>query len=257
MGFIWFYLRKGCACFPDKATSGTTTPRLPTALEGVYGDRFPPPSLPVRPAFVLGASRLSYSSLDGVLFDKTQTTLIRFPFGRLGDYTIPDSVTRIEYSAFMGCGGLTSVTIPDSVTSIGRAAFIGCRSLTSVTIPDSVTSIGDRAFSGCSSLTSVTIPDSVTSVGASAFRDCESLERIVFEGDAAEVGEAAFRDLSSNAKIFINPEAKGFGSRFEGLPVEFLPKEVEISTVSTGAARSHSQSKRSRTPPTGSIQPVT
>ena len=190
MGFIWFHLRKGCACFPDKATSGTTTPRLPTALEGVYGDRFPPPSLPVRPAFVLGASRLSYSSLDGVLFDKTQTTLIRFPFGRLGDYTIPDSVTRIEYSAFMGCGGLTSVTIPDSVTS----------------------------------------------VGASAFRDCESLERIVFEGDAAEVGEAAFRDLSSNAKIFINPEAKGFGSRFEGLPVEFLPKEVEISTVSTGVA---------------------
>ncbi len=167
MGFIWFHLRKGCACFPDKATSGTTTPRLPTALEGVYGDRFPPPSLPVRPAFVLGASRLSYSSLDGVLFDKTQTTLIRFPFGRLGDYTIPDSVT---------------------------------------------------------------------SVGASAFRDCESLERIVFEGDAAEVGEAAFRDLSSNAKIFINPEAKGFGSRFEGLPVEFLPKEVEISTVSTGVA---------------------
>ena len=82
----------------------------------------------------------------------------------------------------------------------------------------------------------MTITDSVTSVGASAFRDCESLERIVFEGDAAEVGEAAFRDLSSNAKIFINPEAKGFGSRFEGLPVEFLPKEVEISTVSKGVA---------------------
>ena len=99
---------------------------------------------------MLGASRLSYSSLDGVLFDKSQTTLIRFPFGRLGDYTISDSVT---------------------------------------------------------------------SVGASAFRDCESLERIVFEGDAAEVGEDAFRDLSSNAKIFIHPEAKGFGSRFKGLPV--------------------------------------
>ena len=92
------------------------------------------------------------------------------------------------------------------------------------------------AFRGGRSLTSVTIPDSVNSIGLEGFRGFENLERIVFEGDAAEVGEAAFRDLSSNAKIFIHQEAKGFGSRFEGLPVEFLPKEVEISTVSKGVA---------------------
>ena len=46
-----------------------------------------------------------------------------------------------------------AITIPDSVTSIGNSAFLGCSGLTSITIPDSVTSIGDRAFYGCSGLT--------------------------------------------------------------------------------------------------------
>ncbi|MBQ9115414.1 MAG: leucine-rich repeat protein, partial [Clostridia bacterium] len=41
---------------------------------------------------------------------------------------IPNSVTVIEGSAFLGCGALTSVTIPSSVTSIG-GAFEECSSL--------------------------------------------------------------------------------------------------------------------------------
>ncbi|MBR4881759.1 MAG: leucine-rich repeat domain-containing protein, partial [Clostridia bacterium] len=85
------------------------------------------------------------------------------------DLIIPDSVTSIGDSAFVGYKSLTSVTIGNSVTSIGDYAFEGCTALESVTIPDSVTSIGDNAFCDCTSLTSVTIPDSVTYIGAGAF----------------------------------------------------------------------------------------
>lgn len=45
--------------------------------------------------------------------------------------------------------------IPNNVTSISSSAFIGCRKLTSVTIPDSVTSIGINAFYKCFSLVEV------------------------------------------------------------------------------------------------------
>ena len=87
-----------------------------------------------------------YSSLDGVLFDKSQTTLIFCPAAKGGSFIIPNSVINIEDSAFSGCSSLTSVTIPNSATNIGNAAFSQCISLTNVTIGNSVITIGDYAF---------------------------------------------------------------------------------------------------------------
>ena len=58
--------------------------------------------------------------------------LYSFAPAGLTEYTIPDSVTTIEYATFDDCSSLTSVTIPDSVTTIGTQAFRGCSSLTSV-----------------------------------------------------------------------------------------------------------------------------
>jgi hypothetical protein len=37
----------------------------------------------------------SYSSVNGILFDKNQTTLVQYPDGLIGSYTIPNSVTSI------------------------------------------------------------------------------------------------------------------------------------------------------------------
>ena len=125
----------------------------------------------------------SYSSVNGVLFNKEKTELIRYPEGKTDtSYAIPNSVTRIGSSAFYDCSSLTSITIPNSVTSIGDDAFYDCSSLTSITIPDSVTSIGWDTFSGCSSLTSITIPNSVTSIGYYAFRNCSSLKDVYYSG---------------------------------------------------------------------------
>ena len=101
----------------------------------------------------VNTDNLNYSSVDGVLFNKLQTSLILYPAGKEDDsYTIPDSVESIWNGAFSECSSLTSVTIPDSVTSIGVYAFHDCTSLTSITIPDSIESIGEGAFEGCTSL---------------------------------------------------------------------------------------------------------
>jgi hypothetical protein len=97
-----------------------------------------------------------YSSVDGVVFNKTKDTLILYPQGKQGAYVIPNSVTSIGPLAFAEHMGLTSVTIPNSVKSIEVAAFSACTSLTSVTIPNSVTSIQREAFFHCIHLTSVT-----------------------------------------------------------------------------------------------------
>lgn len=88
----------------------------------------------------------NYSSIDGVLFNKDRTSLIRCPVSKKGDYTIPSSVTTINYRAFLGCNDLNSVIIPSSVIKIYDGAFENCKSLKSVLIPSNVTYIGDRAF---------------------------------------------------------------------------------------------------------------
>lgn len=110
------------------------------------------------------SSNPSFCSESGVLFNKDKTTLIYWPRGKTGSYTIPDGVTAIGDYAFYYCSGLTSVTIPSSVTSIGENAFQHCTGLTSITIPNSVTSIVNLAFWDCDSLTIVYIPSGVNFV---------------------------------------------------------------------------------------------
>ncbi len=125
------------------------------------------------------ATNPSFSSIKGVLYDKSQTKLIQCPAGKLGSVDIPSGVTSIGESAFEFCVGLTSIVIPSSVTHIGEGAFAGCEGLTSIAIPSSVTSIGDYAFVLCDRLTKVDIPSSVTSIGLDAFGNCGSLRDIM------------------------------------------------------------------------------
>jgi len=117
-----------------------------------------------------------YSSLDGVLYNKDQTILIKYPEGRSEEeFIIPNSVTSIGNYAFFGASSLESIVIPDSVTSIGEGAFYDASSLEKIVIPESATSIGDYAFFGASSLTSIVIPKSVISIGNYAFSDINEL----------------------------------------------------------------------------------
>ena len=122
--------------------------------------------------FSVSEDNAYFSAQEGLLFDKTRTTLLAAP-GVEGEYRVPEGVTSIGDGAFAYCN-LTSVMIPKGVITIGDYAFADCN-LTSVTLPEGVTSIGDWAFESCFSLTSVTIPSSVTSIGAATFSGCPSL----------------------------------------------------------------------------------
>ena len=106
----------------------------------------------------------AYCSIGGVLFNKNSFTLIAYPGGLQGSYSIPDGVTSIEQAAFAECAKLTSVTIPNSVTNIDDGAFLSCSALTSVTIPNHVGNIGYRAFDKCSGLTTVTMGSGVSTI---------------------------------------------------------------------------------------------
>ena len=88
----------------------------------------------------------TYTSVDGVVFDKSKQTLICCPTGKSGCYTIPNGTKIINDWAFSDCMMLTSVIIPNSVTNIGYAAFNTCVGLTSLTIGKGVSYIGSSNF---------------------------------------------------------------------------------------------------------------
>jgi hypothetical protein len=90
--------------------------------------------------FVVVNDNPNFSTVDGILFNKTKTILIAYVSGRHGTYAIPDFTTSIGNYAFDYCNGLTDIIIPASVVSIGTGAFEYCFGLTSITI-NSVTPI--------------------------------------------------------------------------------------------------------------------
>ena len=182
----------------------------------------------------------TYSNVDGVLFNKGQTTLIKCPEGKTGNYTIPSSVITIGERALYGCASLTSVTIPSSVTSIRTFAFYHCTSLTSVTIPSSVARIGLATFSGCTSLATITIPDSITSIGDSAFRGCTGLNGVYFEGNAPSVGLLAF-DSQVSSTVYYLPGTAGWGPTFGGRPTApwLLPNPLILNNGSRFGVRTN------------------
>lgn len=58
-----------------------------------------------------------YESMDGVMFDESMESLLRYPCGKAGVYTISESVTSIEWGALFDCNALTALTIPGSIGS--------------------------------------------------------------------------------------------------------------------------------------------
>jgi hypothetical protein len=146
-------------------------------------------------AITVDAANSAYSSSDGVLFNKSQTTLLQCPGGKAGSYLVPSSVT-----------------------SIGRLAFVSCGRLTNITIPGSITNIGNYAFQNCTSLTYFTIPGSVTTIEPWAFDYCTSLQGVFFKGNAlANIGSDVFFG-DNTATVYYLPGTTGWGATFAGRP---------------------------------------
>lgn len=176
-----------------------------------------------------------YSSLDGVLFNKKQTTLIEYPKGRVGSYTIPFGVTKFGY-AFFACYSLEGITIPGSVDQIDGFAFSQCDSLTSVSIPKSVTTIGEEAFWGCNSLMTVKIPDGVTRVGREAFAFCYHLKSVTIGNHVMLIGNTAFAGCEALTSIKLPDSLLMIGSgAFNGCNLKSITIPPNVTHIGSCA----------------------
>ncbi len=125
-------------------------------------------------SFSVSSKSKYFSAIDGVLFNKDQTKLVRYPDNKKGSsYTIPDGVKYIATNAFEGSAP-DEVILSEGVLSIGEGAFAHS-GIEEIVFSDTVTEIGKEAFAYCESLEVLALPASLEKIGAGAFWDCDDL----------------------------------------------------------------------------------
>ena len=144
-------------------------------------------------SITVSSLNLNYSSLNGALFNRSNTTrtvLIQCPAGKTGTFLVPNTVTTIGAGAFLPCNQLTAITLPTGLRSIGDRAFLGC-TVNNLSLSTNLVSIGDSAFRD-SGLTNIVIPDSVTNLGPRAFESCDGLLRAQIGNGVPIIGDRTF-----------------------------------------------------------------
>jgi hypothetical protein len=172
-------------------------------------------------------SNAFYSSVDGVLFNKNQTTLILCPATKAGNYIIPNTVGAMATAAFVHCTNLTGVVIPGSVGTISSQAFLGCSKLSNLTISSGVVNIGFDAFANCSNLTNLTIPGTITNIGPAAFGNCYSLLDVTIPEGVVSISDEAFSYCTSLTNFTIPKSVVSLGFVVFGLCSNLTTINVE------------------------------
>lgn len=184
---------------------GSGSIRIHADTKAVSGDLFGTYEYQFISDITVDERNVTYSSHDGVLYNKEKTKIIGVPRLIGGDISIPLGVTTLYGCEFGNCHNITSITIPSSITTIalGRRtgsdnAFYGCGNLSSIKVSEDNPYFSsfcgvlyDKAmtkvlFAPAGLMGEITIPNSVTNVYTASgceFGYCHSLTRINVENN--------------------------------------------------------------------------
>ncbi len=143
----------------------------------------------------------AFSSVDGVLFNKSQTTLLQYPMAKRGSsYKTPSSVKTIGKYAFYN-SSLTDIHISNGALFINNSGFEGCALLKTIRLPGSLVLISSQAFWNCNALEYIYI--NKTSNAWSGVNINSSLNTPIYNATVlcytVTGGEATITDCETNA----------------------------------------------------------
>lgn len=111
----------------------------------------------------------TFSSENGVLYNKDKTILLEYPIQKNDkSFTVPKSVNEIGLSAFCYNEHLEDIDLSNTET-IGNYAFEACPNIKSIKFSDNLKVVGEHAFIGNTSLMSVRLPENIEIIGDYAF----------------------------------------------------------------------------------------
>lgn len=116
------------------------------------------------------AGNSHYCSKDGVLLSGDGKSILWFPMGKKGEYTLPSTVTTVGDYAFRNCR-IETFHFADGLTSIGKYAFYNS-SVKEVSLPSTVKQIPTGLFQKCADLTTVHLGKNTEMLGDYVFDGC-------------------------------------------------------------------------------------
>lgn len=155
----------------------------------------------------------NFISVDGVLFNKDMTVLLRYPPAKEGnEYRVPYSVNTIYDSAFESAENLERVYLPETLNNMGCRAFYHCLNLIDINIPRNVDRISMQAFCFCG-FTSIEIPGNILVVESGAYSDCENLSKVNICDGVKSIGHGAFQFCEKLSNIAVPKSVDYIGSQ--------------------------------------------
>lgn len=177
-------------------------------------------------------------------------------FERVGDITVPKSVTNIGYQAFGSCSSLTNMVLPfigaarrsTQPTYTTEASFgyiFGTASYTGGVATEqnngsniTVTNYLPRT------LVSVSITDETLETGASAFRNCSNIKRITLSDGMYRIRGGTFRGCSALEEVNIPTSVTQLiGNCFEGCRMSRIVIPASVSSFNSDVFKNCSMLK--------------
>ncbi len=177
-------------------------------------------------SFNVDVNNANFSSVDGVIYGKTNEWLVAYPAKKQGDINLGDNVKGIGEYAFAGAQigkvtmgkGLNTIRkrafarstvtevnmpLPDEtkVADWKSDAFFNCVSLKKVVFPEGIKSSNGVTFYNCTALTDVVLPKTMESLSSAMFVGCTSLQTVVLPETVKKIPNMCFYKCSALSNI--------------------------------------------------------
>lgn len=153
---------------------------------------------------------------------------------KLKSVELAESVTSIEYKAFIGCSALETVDL-SHVTSINTYAFQNCTGLTEIELFTGMKSVGESAFAGCTGLVEAKLPGDMTVIPASLFDGCTKLESVRLPEGLVRIGDYAFQGTALREILLPEGLSEIGRNAFQGAGLERIKLPDTVVSVGIGA----------------------
>ncbi len=193
--------------------------KLPSTLESLGSNVFM--MTPTLKSITIASGNENFKKVDGVIYN-TDMTIVYIAEGSITNCNMPNTVNKINGSAFANCGELKTIYLSDLLYSIASDDFYGAHKLEefvvsedskNFSVKDGVLYNKDKTvlelFPMGSSITDFVVPYGVERVENMALRNCDNLVNVTFPSTVSALGAYSIKFCLNLERVIItNPECK-------------------------------------------------